>query len=72
MGILVWLILAFLFFLSLYFVVKAAVRNGIVEARGVRHEASEGVPHVRCPACGATHDFDAVKCPNCGHTGEEG
>lgn len=26
----------------------------------------EGIPQVRCPACGATHDFDYPQCPFCG------
>ncbi len=26
-----------------------------------------GLPQVRCPACGAAHDFDYPKCPHCGH-----
>ncbi len=25
------------------------------------------MPQVRCPACGASHDFDYPKCPHCGH-----
>lgn len=25
----------------------------------------EGIPQIRCPACGATHDFDYPRCPKC-------
>lgn len=27
----------------------------------------EGIPQVRCPACGVKHDFDYPQCPKCGH-----
>ena len=25
----------------------------------------EGIPQIRCPACGTEHDFDYPKCPRC-------
>ena len=25
----------------------------------------EGIPQVRCPACGHRHDFDYPRCPKC-------
>lgn len=27
----------------------------------------DGVPQVRCPACGRNHDFDYPRCPRCNH-----
>ena len=27
----------------------------------------DGVPQVRCPACGKNHDFDYPRCPYCEH-----
>ena len=26
---------------------------------------AEGIPQVKCPACGKTHDFDYPQCPHC-------
>ncbi len=25
------------------------------------------LPQIRCPQCGASHDFDYPKCPHCGY-----
>ena len=25
----------------------------------------EGIPQIRCPACGTEHDFDYPRCPRC-------
>ena len=30
--------------------------------------SADGMPQVRCPACGRTHDFDYPKCPHCDHS----
>ncbi len=27
----------------------------------------DGMPQVRCPACGTRHDFDYPECPKCGY-----
>ncbi len=31
------------------------------------HYSHGDLPQVKCPQCGATHDFDFPKCPHCGH-----
>jgi len=56
----------------LYHVVKAAVRNGIAEARGFRppeNAADDGpvIMQMVCPDCGIQHDMDCPRCPSCGH-----
>lgn len=57
----------------LYFVIKAAVRDGIMEVRqeiageGDAAEDGEHIAEVVCPECGRTHDMDYPKCPYCGH-----
>lgn len=28
----------------------------------------EGIPQIRCPACGTEHDFDYPQCPRCDYT----
>ena len=57
----------------LYFVVKAAVRDGILEAKRagkppneIAHDGTR-ISQVICPACGAEHDMDYPKCPHCKH-----
>ena len=30
----------------------------------------DGMPQVRCPACGKVHDFDYPRCPHCDHPNE--
>ena len=55
----------------LYFVIKAAVRNGIIEARNVEGPVDitndDTLPKIKCPDCNKEHDFDYPKCPYCGH-----
>jgi len=56
----------------LYFVIKAAVRNGIIEARHIDNtNGSSGnnskLPQKTCPNCNKNHDFDYPKCPHCNH-----
>lgn len=34
----------------------------------ITHISKDGIPQIRCPACGRTHDFDYPKCPYCGYT----
>ena len=58
-------------YVILYFVIKAAVRNGIIEARHTNNTADniEGdnnhFPQKICPSCNKKHDFDYPKCPYC-------
>jgi len=67
----------FIFFFILYFVIKAAVRNGIIEARD---DAENGesiakkagtIAQVLCPTCLKEHDMDYSKCPYCGGMNHE-
>ncbi len=68
------MLLVFLFFLILYWVVKAAVRHAIWELRHEDAETSDsaasGAPQRDCPSCQRRHDFDYPKCPYCGHVYE--
>jgi len=63
---------ASLFFIVLYFVVKTAVRNGVVEAHnsmdGGDDEDEDSIAMTTCPNCGRCHDIDYPKCPRCGHS----
>jgi hypothetical protein len=56
----------------LYFVIKAAVRDAIIEARSIDSDNSiddeeDGytVSKIVCPNCGNKHDIDYPKCPHC-------
>lgn len=40
------------------------------EADNIVCVSKDGIPQVRCPACGRTHDFDYPQCPHCGHKNE--
>ena len=58
----------------LYFVIKAAVRNGIIEARYIDNAngSSDGNSRSKllqkaCPNCNKNHDFDYPKCPHCNY-----
>ena len=59
--------------LILYFVIKLAVRNAIIEARNradSTHDVcdkNEGtdIAQVVCAGCGRKHDMDYPKCPFC-------
>ena len=60
------LIGTFVFFVILYFVVKSAVRDGIIEARGKNSdEKDSGISKVVCLDCGKAYDMDYPKCPHC-------
>jgi len=56
----------------LYVVVKAAVRNGIIEAREIddtqnnNNEDGTDIAQVWCKYCGKKYDMDYPKCPHCG------
>jgi len=57
------------FFVILYFVVKAAVRNGISEAR-IREKAidiaeDDAISQTKCRYCGRSYDIDYPRCPHC-------
>jgi len=68
---LIYLAGVFFFFLILYFVIKAAVRNGIVDAQIIKEEyknANTSENHIKkitCPKCNEEHDIDFSKCPHC-------
>ena|GEM_PF-1161435 len=57
----------------LYFVVKAAVRDAIVEARNIKDEddnskkEERSVSQMVCPRCGKEYGVDSLQCPHCGH-----
>ncbi|MCL2592153.1 MAG: DUF6019 family protein [Defluviitaleaceae bacterium] len=54
------------FWIILYFVIKVAVKNAIIEARE-ESTNKEGytIAKTTCPDCGEEHDIDFAKCPNC-------
>lgn len=70
-GILLILFAAAIIFLILYFVIKAAVRDGIIEAHSAIHNPNENdenkISQITCPECGKLHDWDYPKCPYCKH-----
>ncbi len=54
----------------LYFIIRWAVRDGIIDARNrnsVNKLSQSDAPQIICPNCNLQHDFDYPKCPNCGH-----
>ena len=75
--IILWLIIILLptalFFFILYFVVKAAVRNGIIESKQVLGEIeildkpNDGtqIAKTACQICNKKYDIDYLKCPHC-------
>lgn len=56
-------------YVILYFIIKAAVRDGIVEAHKINDAGVERteIAQKTCPNCGKTHDIDYPKCPYCKH-----
>ena len=38
--------------------------------QGIVGVSRDGIPQVRCRACGKTHDFDYHHCPYCNHPNE--
>lgn len=65
---------AVIFYIILYGVIKAAVRDGIIEARQINStsddDAVDDGTHISqtiCPNCGKKHDIDYPKCPHCKH-----
>ena len=53
--------------LVLYYIIKAAVRDGIIESRAPRFDETEedSIAQVKCKACGRHYDMDYPKCPYC-------
>lgn len=53
----------------LYLIIKAAVRDGIIEATGTSDDDSpqDTISKIKCPTCGKEHEMDYPKCPFCGH-----
>ena len=55
----------------LYFVIKAAVRNGIIESRNINSvsdniaDNDNRIAQKTCPNCKLEHDCDYPKCPYC-------
>lgn len=64
---------AIIFYTILYFVMKAAVRNGIIEAQDIDNTSNQNpiagtsISQITCPNCGEKHDIDYPKCPFCNH-----
>jgi DNA-directed RNA polymerase subunit RPC12/RpoP len=60
-------------YLFLYLVVKAAVRDAIVEARKIKdkgdssEEEGNRIAQAVCAKCGKKHDIDYPQCPYCGY-----
>ena len=61
-----------IFFVILYFVVKAAVRNGIIEAQNINdtppynaYSDENRIAQTTCPNCNKKYDCDFPKCPYC-------
>lgn len=74
--IIIWVIAAIIFYSILYFVIKAAVRNAIIEAGQINSQTNadayaenldygNSVSKVECPNCNISHDMDYPKCPSC-------
>ncbi|MCL2373298.1 MAG: hypothetical protein FWC78_07830 [Defluviitaleaceae bacterium] len=54
----------------LYFIIRAAVRDGIIAARKASTDDSNDgtqISKVSCPSCGKRHDMDYPACPGCGN-----
>ncbi len=55
----------------LYLVVKAAVKDAILETKGTKYDQDEQeqdtIAKIKCPACGQNYEMDYPKCPFCGH-----
>ena len=63
--------IAVISYVILYFVIKAAVRDGIIEARNVNdtpnnpYSDENRIAQTTCPNCNKEHDCDFTKCPYC-------
>ena len=70
---LMFLIVGAISYTILYFVIKWAVRDAIVEARRItdttdNEDEDDGttIAQVICTACDKKHDMDYPRCPHCG------
>jgi hypothetical protein len=60
---------------AIYLIIKAAVRNGVLEAHEIINTSKDGqetddrdrISQKTCPQCGRRHDMDYPKCPHCRH-----
>ena len=50
-----------------YFIIKAAVRNGIIEASEINNKSddADSIAQKNCPQCNKEFDIDYPKCPHC-------
>jgi rubrerythrin len=73
MDVILWIAGVVVSCVILYFIIKSAVRNAIIEAHRVINGDDEdgGISKIICPACGKSHDLDYPKCPYCGHKPDE-
>jgi len=59
-------------FAVFYLVIKYAVRNAIIEARGIGQPAENNQDdehdEAECPECNSLHNSDYRICPYCNHT----
>ena len=69
MGIFLAILGAAISYAILYVVIKAAVRDGIIEARNADNAAGneDRIAQRVCPNCNKEHDCDYPKCPHCKH-----
>ena len=71
MEVVIFIILGIIFYAILYFIIKAAVRNGILEARNTDktpynpYSDESRIAQKTCPSCNKEHDCDFPKCPYC-------
>ena len=71
-----WGLVSIIPIVILYYIIKIAVRNAIIEAKqmelntehfnGTTDEGSR-ISQIKCPNCSASHDMDFPKCPYCKH-----
>ena len=71
-GILLIIIGVVISYAILYFIIKSAVRNGIIEARKVdntpynAYSDANRIAQKTCSGCNKEYDCDFPKCPYCG------
>jgi len=59
-------------FILLYWIIKLAVRQGILEANKIMQNPKtpktyDSITKIICTNCDGEHDLDWPKCPHCGH-----
>ncbi|MCL2874187.1 MAG: hypothetical protein FWE29_04565 [Defluviitaleaceae bacterium] len=67
--IMLWIMLAAIFMWALYYTIKAAVRDAIIEAKQINDpsDKEDTISQIKCPMCGVSHDMDYPKCPQCNY-----